>query len=231
MLCYFLGSKRVTQRRKSFWRIGDRSGQLTLMRRIKEPGASLEWECLCDCGNTIIVPRRKLCRNEPIKSCGCLFKKYAVAKPLIECYEVAENGCWNWLGRLSRDGRGWRRHTRAHRAVYEELIGPIPKGYDLHHSCENKLCVNPNHMEPLTPEAHKLAHGVVGVTILRCRAGHALTEDNVVHRKCGRECRACRNQKAREYWHTHIRKPWGGKQRDKRVLVEGRAVVGKPVLI
>ena len=68
--------------------------------------------------------------------------------------------CWNWIG--SKDGRGYGclnvridgKHTtlKAHRAAYQELVGPIPDGLDIDHKCYNTLCINPNHLEPVSPE-------------------------------------------------------------------------------
>jgi hypothetical protein len=29
--------------------------------------------------------------------------------------------------------------------MYERHVGPIPNGYDVHHRCGNRLCVNPEH--------------------------------------------------------------------------------------
>jgi hypothetical protein len=38
----------------------------------------------------------------------------------------------------------------AHRIVYETVVGPIPDGLDLDHLCMNRVCVNPDHLEPVT---------------------------------------------------------------------------------
>ncbi len=60
-------------------------------------------------------------------------------------------GCWAWTGGHDRKGYGRcqvnRRHTGAHRVVYEALIAPIPPGMTIDHLCLNTACVNPEHME------------------------------------------------------------------------------------
>ena len=47
----------------------------------------------------------------------------------------------------------------AHRLLWSRENGPVPTGYDLHHTCENKLCVNPEHLELLSPKDHHKRHG------------------------------------------------------------------------
>jgi len=56
----------------------------------------------------------------------------------------------------------------AHRFIYEKFKGPIPEGLTLDHSCRNPICVNPDHMEPVTHaencrrgERAKLNHDLV----------------------------------------------------------------------
>jgi hypothetical protein len=49
-------------------------------------------------------------------------------------------------GTVWYEGRKWL----AHRAVWTELVGPIPDGYEIDHECGNTLCVHVLHHEPVT---------------------------------------------------------------------------------
>lgn len=64
-------------------------------------------------------------------------------------------GCWIWPGSTRRGGYGRIRcqdkSVLTHRLVYEQMVGPIPEGLQLDHLCNNRLCCNPKHLEPVTP--------------------------------------------------------------------------------
>lgn len=64
------------------------------------------------------------------------------------------SGCWLWMGAYSDDGYGTYGAKRGHCISYEIFIGPIPHGYHVHHKCETTGCVNPDHLEALTPAEH-----------------------------------------------------------------------------
>jgi hypothetical protein len=78
------------------------------------------------------------------------------AKKTVRYLVDPVSGCWIW--QLStRDGYGITKGTfrskdvkQAHRVIYEEIKGPIPEGLVLDHLCHNRLCVNPDHLEPVT---------------------------------------------------------------------------------
>lgn len=60
--------------------------------------------------------------------------------------------CWIWKGERSAHGYGLYGGKFAHRFVYEWLVGPVPKGIHLDHRCRQRGCVNPGHLEPVTPK-------------------------------------------------------------------------------
>jgi len=61
--------------------------------------------------------------------------------------------CWKWTGTVMDNGYGQAydirvaRQVLAHRLSYELFIGPIPEGQEVMHSCDNRPCVRPDHLE------------------------------------------------------------------------------------
>lgn len=73
-------------------------------------------------------------------------------------YEVdAETGCWNWL-KAVMECRGGYPSGRPHRKYWEAANGPIPVGHDVHHTCKNPRCVNPDHLEAIADRDHDIHH-------------------------------------------------------------------------
>lgn len=71
-----------------------------------------------------------------------------------------ERGCWRWIGSMDGKGYGRFKGEPAHRVTYREARGEIPPGHHIHHKCEVKCCVNPNHLEALPASQHIWHHQV-----------------------------------------------------------------------
>lgn len=121
-----------------------------------------------------------------------------------------EDGCWQWLGGVSGHGYGRfyadGRQQQAHRVMWEARVGPIPPGLELDHLCRNPGCVNPDHLEPVTPKENKL-RGVSPLALkaqqTHCYRGHPFTPDNTRLRVRGRGfsriCKTCAYEYQRDY--------------------------------
>ena len=92
-------------------------------------------------------------------------------------------------------GQTWDGNTvvLAHRVAYEREVGPIPDGLAVDHMCNNKPCVNVEHME-LKPNADNVRRYFDEQT--HCRAGrHLRTEGNTKVRTNGyRRCLDCQKE-------------------------------------
>jgi hypothetical protein len=64
------------------------------------------------------------------------------------------DGCWNWSAAINSKGYGvvsqFGRLHLAHRAAFRRFIGPIPAGMAIDHTCGNRRCVRPEHLEAVT---------------------------------------------------------------------------------
>ncbi|MDX2528009.1 HNH endonuclease signature motif containing protein [Streptomyces europaeiscabiei] len=130
--------------------------------------------------------------------------------------------CWIWTAFTDAGGygsfhsRGRKGRTyRAHRYAYELLVGPIPAGLYLDHLCHNedptcpggdnclhRRCVNPAHLEPVTPRENSLrgvASAALNARKTHCNNGHEFTPENTYaippsksQKHGARACRTCR---------------------------------------
>lgn len=94
---------------------------------------------------------------------------------LISRIEISDTGCWEWQLSLGSHGYGnafWNGKVEtAHRlswlAYYDE---PKPNSH-IHHTCRNRPCINPNHLEELSSSDHPREHFTKYKDLL-CDKGH-----------------------------------------------------------
>lgn len=102
-------------------------------------------------------------------------------------------GCWIFGGAVHSGGYGVVNMLGvlhyAHRVAYETLAGPVGTLH-LDHLCRDRLCVRPDHLEPVT-SAENSGRGAVARRY--CQRGHELEGPNLYFRPDGkgRRCRAC----------------------------------------
>lgn len=132
----------------------------------------------------------------------------SVADKLRSRAEFDFGGCWVWHGRIVR-GYGVLtingRPRRAHRISYEEFAHQIPAGLQLDHLCRNRSCINPHHLEPVTPRENTyrshIALAPINAAKTQCPQGHPYDEENtgITYRGKQREryCRTCARERVR----------------------------------
>jgi len=125
---------------------------------------------------------------------------------------ILENGCWEWSRGRSTSGYGTvlfnGKPAYTHRVSLWFAGIDIPKGMHVDHLCRHRLCVNPWHLEVVTPgeNARRAPECMSSINRARthCKNGHPLTGDNVRIRK-GKGSRVC--------WACHL-------ERDRRRLAD-----------
>jgi len=135
----------------------------------------------------------------------------------------SKTGCLIWTGAHVPKGYGVvtmngpqleRMTNMAHRWAWILTHGPLAQGLEIDHLCRNRLCVNPEHMEPVT-HAENMRRGqmVRGKKHhhgrkTHCPRGHPLSGSNLrtwtdKRGYTRRYCRECGRQTARA-WRENV---------------------------
>jgi hypothetical protein len=136
------------------------------------------------------------------------------------------NGCWEWSAFIGRDGygrigRGPRGAgmERAHRFAWRLYRGDIPADMCVMHVCDNRRCVNPDHLilgTRLDNERDKVAKGRHhNQRKTACRNGHEYALHGATNGR-GRFCRTCVRRQGLESYYRHT-----GRYREVCVVMGG----------
>lgn len=110
--------------------------------------------------------------------------------------------CWTWKGYVNSAGYAvfwWGTHRNpepVHRVAWQLTVGDIPEGMYLDHLCRNRSCVNPSHLEPVTPSQNQHRRLDHHPCVFKC--GHEAMQDNVRVQGGTWVCRQCNNRYVRD---------------------------------
>lgn len=136
---------------------------------------------------------------------GCSHVRPVIDR-FIDLYRIDKSGCWIWIGTRSASGYGKFSvggiKQYAHRWSYEYHVGDIPEGLHIDHLCRVRECVNPEHLEPVTPkENYRRGQGITAENGRKkvCNYGHGFTPENTAVINGKRHCKECNRRRQREY--------------------------------
>lgn len=118
------------------------------------------------------------------------------------------DGCWKWTAKIHKitkygNMRFNEKHYLAHRVSYMIHKGDIPNNLVIDHICNNRYCVNPNHLQAITLRENILrGTGIAAINKRKthCKNGHNLSGNNLYICPRGkRECRTCRSNAAKRF--------------------------------
>lgn len=119
-----------------------------------------------------------------------------------------DSGCWLWTRGKDKDGYASiyikPKMRKGHRLSYETYKGEIPGGLEIDHTCRNRACINPDHLEAVTHQEN-MKRGAESDRTYKlkdmCKAGHKLTEgtfkEYLERGRKRRRCIICRNRYAK----------------------------------
>jgi hypothetical protein len=146
-------------------------------------------------------------------------------------FRSGKDGCWEW--QLSKNQFGYgqfvvgsrfdnsARHVGAHRWAYEQFVCKVGPGLQIDHLCRNRACVNPSHLELVTPQEN--TDRGLKAKRAECKYGHPMSGDNLyIQPNNGRRaCKICKRLAVNKWYRTGGDEYYRKRNKRRRKLVSG----------
>jgi len=116
-------------------RVGQQIGRLTVLRRVENKNNRVMWECLCKCGNIIVVASGQLGAKRSTKSCGCIKIEQITRNQYGLRHGYRPKGKWHYLYKtwqsmkercLNPNNRSYSRYGGRGICIYSEWMDFVP---------------------------------------------------------------------------------------------------------
>lgn len=129
-----------------------------------------------------------------------------VIERILKKINVTTSGCWESGYSVQSNGYTQiqlkHKTGSVHRIMYNFYHGELVKGLQINHTCKNKICCNPLHLEQVTPRENtnysrtemmkaiskRIEHNSQKT---QCPYGHPYSGDNLYLGYRSRHCRTC----------------------------------------